>query len=67
VDKGLGIGAFAGTFIDFVIIAAVVYFVTRTLLKPAPAAPAPPAKQCGDCLEMVPLAAKKCRACGSAV
>ena len=66
VDKGLGIGAFAGTFIDFVIIAAVVYFVTKMLLKPAPAPPAPPSKQCGECLETIPAAARKCRACGSA-
>lgn len=67
VDKGLGIGAFAGAVVDFVIIAAVVYIVSKQLLKPAPAPPAPPTKQCGECLETVPAAAKKCRACGSAV
>ena len=66
-DKALGIGAFSGAVVDFVIIAFVVYVVSKQLLKPAPAAPAPPSKQCGECLETVPAAAKKCRACGSAV
>lgn len=67
VDKALGIGSFSGAVVDFVIIAFVVYVVSKQLLKPAPAAPAPPSKQCGECLETVPAAAKKCRACGSAV
>lgn len=67
VDKALGIGAFSGTVVDFVIIAFVVYVVSKQLLKPAPAPPAPATKTCGECLETVPAAAKKCRACGSAV
>lgn len=67
VDKALGIGAFSGAVVDFVIIAFVVYVVTRQLLKPAPAPPAPATKQCAECLETVPAAARKCRACGSAV
>lgn len=69
-DKALGIGAFSGAVVDFVIIAAVVYFITKKLLKSAPAAPAAPApatKTCGECLETVPAAARKCRACGSAL
>ena len=67
IDKAIGIGSLAGTVIDFVIVAFVVYSITKAMLKPAPAAPAPATKQCGDCLETVPAAAKKCRACGSAV
>ena len=66
-DKALGVGTFSGTIVDFVIIAFVVYMITKTLLKPAPAAPAAATKQCGECLETVPAAAKKCRACGSNV
>ena len=66
-DKALGIGAFSGSLVDFVIISFVVYMITKSLLKPAPAAPAAPTKQCADCLETVPAAAKKCRACGSSV
>lgn len=67
VDKSLGIGAFSGAVVDFVIIAAVVYFITKLAMKPAPAPPAPATKQCPECLETVPAAAKKCRACGSSV
>ena len=67
IDKAIGIGSLAGTVIDFVIVAFVVYTITKALLKPAPAPPAPAMKQCGECLESVPAAARKCRACGSAV
>lgn len=67
IDKGIGIGAFSGAVVDFVIIAFVVYMITKSLLKPAPAPPAPATKKCQECLETVPAAAKKCRACGSAV
>jgi large conductance mechanosensitive channel len=60
-------GVFIGAIIDFVIIAFVVFMITKSLLKPAPAAPAPPTKTCPECLETVPEAARKCRACGSPV
>ena len=60
-------GAFVGSVIDFVIIALVVFFITKALLKPAPAPPAPPTKECGFCKETIPAAATKCRACGSGV
>jgi large conductance mechanosensitive channel len=60
-------GAFIGAVVDFVIIAFCVFMITKALLKPAPAAPGPPSKTCPECLETVPLAARKCRACASAV
>jgi large conductance mechanosensitive channel len=69
-DKALGIGAFSGSVVDFVIVAFVVYMITKSLLKPstaAPAAPAPATKPCPECLETIPAAARKCRACGSSV
>lgn len=68
-DKALGIGAFMGTFIDFVIVAFVVYMITKQVLKPtpAPAVKGPATKTCGECLETIPAAAKKCRACASPV
>jgi large conductance mechanosensitive channel len=58
-------GAFLGNLIDFIIIAAVVFLITKALLKPAPGPPPPPTKECGFCKETVPAAATKCRACGS--
>ena len=60
-------GAFIGNVVDFVIIAFVVFLITKALLKPAPAPPAPPTKECGFCKETIPAAATKCRACGSTV
>jgi len=60
-------GAFIGAVIDFIIIALVVFLITKALLKPAPAPPAPPTKECGFCKETIPAAATKCRACGSTV
>ena len=67
VANALTVGTFLGAVVDFVIIATVVFFITKALLKPAPAAPASPTKTCPDCLETIPMTAKKCRACGSAV
>ncbi len=61
------VGSLLGNIIDFVIIAWVVFMVTKALIKPAPAPPAPPTKQCGQCLESVAAEAKKCKFCGSAV
>jgi len=66
-DKALGIGSLAGAAVDFVIIALVVYLIGKSLLKPAPAPPAPPTKTCNDCTSSIPVAAKKCMHCGSAV
>ena len=60
-------GAFIGNLVDFVIIAFVVFMITKSVLKPSPAAPGPPMKECPECKESVPAAARKCRACASAV
>jgi len=67
IDKALGVGNFFGTVVDFVIIAFVVYTITKMLLKPAPAPAAPPTKACPECTETIPAAARKCKHCGSAV
>ena len=60
-------GAFLGTLVDFVIVAFVVFLITKALLKPAPAPAGPALKECPECKEMIPAAARKCRACTSAV
>ncbi|HEX5032393.1 MAG TPA: large conductance mechanosensitive channel protein MscL [Candidatus Eisenbacteria bacterium] len=59
-------GAFLGNIVDFVIIALCVFLITKALLKPAPAS-GPPTKECPECKEIIPAAARKCRACTSAV
>jgi large conductance mechanosensitive channel len=57
------IGDFLGNVVDFCIIAFVVFLITKALLreKPKPAT----TKACPQCLEQVPLEAKRCRACTS--
>jgi len=63
-DSAIAYGHLIGTVIDFFFIALVVYLITKALLKPAPA---PPTKSCPECLEAIPVEARKCKACGSAV
>jgi large conductance mechanosensitive channel len=67
VENAVTLGAFLGAVVDFVIVATVVFILTKMLLKPAPAAPAPATKTCPECLETIPQAARRCRACTSAV
>ena len=58
-------GAFLGSVVDFVIISFVVFMVGKAFLKPVPAAPPASTKTCPECMEVVPKAARKCRACAS--
>ncbi|MEO6939109.1 MAG: MscL family protein [Candidatus Kapaibacterium sp.] len=57
-------GDLAGTVIDFLVIAYIVYLIAKSFIpKVVPAA----TKVCPECLEVVPLAARKCKSCGSPV
>jgi len=68
IVNAIKLGSFLGAILDFLIIAFVIQWLTRALVKPAsPAAPAPPSKTCGECGESVLAVARKCRYCGSAV
>ena len=68
VVNSIKAGAFFGTLVDFLIIAFVIQWLTRMLMKPVPApAPAAAMKPCPECRESVIAAARKCRYCGSAV
>ena len=66
------LGLFFNTVLDFLIVAAVIFFVVNrlgSLFKPKPveAAPAEPTvKECPDCCEEVKIKARKCRHCGHA-
>jgi large conductance mechanosensitive channel len=64
VVNAINYGAFLGNVVDFVIVAFVVFLIVKRLLKPAPDTPT---KGCPYCLETVPAAATKCRACASAL
>ena len=59
-------GDLIGRCLDFLVVALVVYFVTKALLE-KPASPPPDTKTCPECLEVVPAAARRCRACTSAL
>jgi len=61
VKNAIATGQFLGNIIDFMIIAAVVFLITKALIKPAP--PGPPTKNCAECTEAIPVAAKRCKYC----
>jgi len=54
-------GQFLGNIIDFVIIAAAVFLITKMLIKPEP--PAAPTKNCPECTETIAAGAKRCKFC----
>jgi large conductance mechanosensitive channel len=64
IVNAINYGAFAGTILDFLIVAFVVFMLVRLMLKPAPA---DPVKPCPFCMETIPVAATRCRACTSPV
>jgi large conductance mechanosensitive channel len=58
--NSLNYGTFFGTVVDFLIIALIVYMITKSLIKEPPAAPA---KNCPRCKEAVAVDATKCKFC----
>lgn len=54
-------GHFLGAVVDFSAIALVVFLITRSLLPKD--APAPAMKTCTECLESIPIDARRCRSC----
>ena len=67
VENAILYGHFIGVLVDFLVISFVLFLIIRMLVKPVPAEAAVPMKKCPQCLEMIPEAARKCRACTSAV
>jgi large conductance mechanosensitive channel len=65
------VGAVLGAIVDFLIVAFVIFIAANklmSLLKRSELAPPPPSlKRCGECLETIPVAAKRCRACAQPV
>jgi large conductance mechanosensitive channel len=60
-------GDLLGRLLDFGIVALVVFLILRAVMKQPKPAPAPATKACPFCLETIPAAASRCRACASAV
>ena len=65
----LKVGDFLGTVLDFLIISFVLFLIVAklmgTLKKEPPAAPT--TKSCPECLENVPLQARRCKFCTSVI
>jgi large conductance mechanosensitive channel len=59
----LKLGDFLGAVLDFFIIAAALFVVVVKLGGKFKKPEAPTTKDCAECLEKIPLAAKRCRAC----
>lgn len=64
-DNAIKYGDMIGRLVDFTLIALVVFLLTRMLVRQEKPPPAPPTRTCPECLEKVPLEAKRCRACTS--
>jgi len=60
-------GHFIGTALDFLIIALVVFIIVKSLVRPVPVSAPEPTKSCPECLETIPRAARRCRACTATV
>jgi large conductance mechanosensitive channel len=61
-EAAITYGHLVGSIVDFVIIALVVYLITKAFL-PKPGEPKPSTKECPQCKEVIPLAATRCKAC----
>jgi large conductance mechanosensitive channel len=64
-NNAIKYGDLAGRIIDFFIVALVVFLIVKALLEKPP--PPESTKSCPECLETIPLLAKRCRACASPV
>jgi len=60
-------GTFINAVIAFIVIGFVVFWISRSMIKPAPETPTPAMKQCPYCKESVFAEATKCSHCGSAI
>ena len=65
VVNAINYGTFFGNVVDFLIVAFVVYMITKALIKEAPAPPPPPSRNCPRCKETVAVDATRCKFCTS--
>jgi large conductance mechanosensitive channel len=63
VVNAISYGSFFGSVVDFLIIALVVYLITKALIKEPAAAPPAPSKNCPRCKETIAVDATKCKFC----
>ena len=61
VVNAISYGNFAGSIVDFIVIAFCIYLIAKTFIKEE--APAPPSKVCPRCRETVAADATRCKFC----
>ncbi len=61
VVNAISYGNFAGSIVDFIVIAFCIYLITKACIKEE--TPAPPSKTCPRCRETVAAEATKCKFC----
>jgi large conductance mechanosensitive channel len=66
-EVAIAYGLFINAVIAFIVIAFVVWQISRGFLKEAPAAPPTPTKTCPFCMEANAVDASRCRACTSEI
>lgn len=59
-------GHFLGVLIDFLIISAVLFIIVKLLVRPVAVAPEEK-RQCPECLDVIPAAARRCRSCTAVI
>ncbi|MFL5407825.1 MAG: large conductance mechanosensitive channel protein MscL [Myxococcales bacterium] len=64
-NNAIKYGDLVGRIVDFAIVSAVVFAILKLVLEKPP--PPETTKTCPQCLEAIPLLAKRCRACTSPV
>jgi len=64
VENALLVGDLLGALVDFLIIAFVVYLITKALIKTPPP---PDTRPCPECTEVIPARARRCKFCTSPV
>jgi len=65
VVNAISYGNFAGSIVDFIVIALCIYMITKAFIKEEAPAPAPPTKACPRCKEAVAAEATRCKFCTS--
>lgn len=58
-------GDLIGRLVDFSVVALVVFLILRAIVRTPPSSAAPATRSCPLCLETIPAAARRCRACAS--
>jgi large conductance mechanosensitive channel len=61
------VGNFIGALIDFLVIATVVFAITKLFMRSQAPPPPPPTKPCPECREPVAAEARRCKFCTSAL